>query len=72
MANESKLLGLVFITVILVISYGYVTGEVQTLSDADPTHTGKAFMASSMPYFWMMLIMLSLGVTVNETWEEIS
>jgi len=72
MGNESKLLSLVFIALLLILSYGYVTTETQDAADADPTHTGKAFLAETIPYFWIFFIVLSIGVIGVVTWEEIT
>ena len=71
MVDTSKVLSLVFISILLVASYGYVTAEADTASTADPTHAGKAFIAEVMPLFWLMLIMLSLGTTAYVAMEDI-
>ena len=71
MVDTSKLLSLTFISIMLIASYGYVTGEADAAAALDPTHTGKAFIAEVMPLFWLMLIMLSLGTTAYVTMEEI-
>lgn len=72
MGSESKLMTFLFIALLLIMSYGYVTGEAQDAADADPTHTGKAFLADVVPYFWMFFILVDIGVIGVVTWDEIT
>jgi len=64
MGSEKKILSLVFICILLIASYNYVIGEAQDAADADPTHSGKAFIAQIMPYLWLMVILSALGITL--------
>lgn len=64
MASEKKILSLVFVCILLIASYNYVTGEAQDAADADPTHSGKAFIAQLMPILWLMVILSALGITL--------
>ena len=72
MGNEKRILSLLFVCILLIASYNYVTTEAQDAADADPTHSGKAFIAEIVPILWLMLIVGSLGVTAFVTWEEIN
>lgn len=71
MGSETRILSLLFVTILLIASYGYVTGEIQDVADDDPTHSGKAFLADIMPIIWLFLIMISLGFVGYATWEEL-
>lgn len=71
MVDTSKLLSLTFISILLIASYGYVTGEASDAATLDPTHTGKAFIAEVLPLFWLLLIMLSLGTTAYVAMEDV-
>ena len=64
MSKEGEVLSLFLITILLVLSYSYVTDEVQAAATADPTHTGKAMLANIMPYLWLMFIILSLTAAI--------
>ena len=55
---------MLFISILLIVSFSYVTGEAQDAADADPTHTGKAFVADLMPILWVIMIFASLGLTL--------
>ncbi|GAG79242.1 unnamed protein product [marine sediment metagenome] len=72
MGHETKLLSFIFVALLLILSYGHVTDSVQDAADADPTHTGKAFLAQVLPYFWLMFIILSVGVIAVVVFEEIT
>jgi len=71
MGSESKLITFIFIALLLIMSYGYATGEAQDAADADPTHTGKAFLADVVPYFWMFFILVDIGIIGIVTFDEI-
>ncbi len=64
MSSEKKILSMVFVCILLIASYSYVTGEAQDAADADPTHSGKAFVAQIMPILWIVIIIMALGVTL--------
>ncbi len=64
MSNEKKILSMVFVSILLIASYNYVTGEAQDAADADPTHSGKAFVAQIMPILWIVIIIMALGITL--------
>ena len=64
MSSEKTILSLVFVSILLIASYSYVTGEAQDAADADPTHSGKAFVAQIMPILWIVIIIMALGVTL--------
>ena len=51
---------MLLIGIMLILSYSYVTDEVEAAATADPTHTGKAWLALLMPYLWLMFIILTL------------
>ena len=61
MGSETKILSMLFVSIMLIVSYGFVTGEIQDVSDADPTHAGKAYLAATFPIMWLFLIMVSIG-----------
>ena len=64
--NETKIVGLVIVAFLFVASYSYVTSEAQAVSDADPTHNGKAFLADYLPFFWVIFILLFVAVILRE------
>lgn len=64
MSNEKKILSMVFVSILLIASYSYVTGEAQDAADADPTHSGKAFVAQIMSILWIVIIIMALGITL--------
>ena len=66
MGSETKILSMMFVSILLIVSHGYVTGEIQAVADADPTHAGKAFLAEIFPIMWLFLIMISLGYAAYE------
>jgi len=72
MGHETKLLSFIFVALLLILSYGHVTDSAQDAADADPDHTGKAFLAEVLPYFWLFFIILSIGVIMVVIWEEIT
>ena len=64
MSSEKKILSMVFVCILLIASYNYVTGEAQDAADADPTHSGKAYIAQIMPILWIVIIIMALGITL--------
>ena len=71
MSKEGEVLTLFLITILLVLSYSYVTDEVQAAATADPTHTGKAMLAEIMPYLWLMFIILSLAGAIFRVMRDV-
>ena len=70
MGSETKILSMLFVSIMLIASYGYVTGEVEAVADDDPTHTGKAYLAATFPIIWLFLIMVSLGYVAYEISQD--
>jgi len=60
MSKQGEVLTVFLIAIMLILSYSYVTDETEAAATADPTHTGKAWLALLMPYLWLMLIILAL------------
>ena len=70
--DQSKIVGLVIVAFLFVASYGYVTTEAQDVSDADPTHNGKAFLAEYLPFFWVIFILLFVAVILGEIADDLT
>ncbi len=64
--DESKVFALLMIAFLFVASFSYVTTEAQDVSTADPTHNGKEFLAEYLPFFWIIMILALVGVTLTE------
>ena len=71
MSKQGEVLTMFLITIMLILSYSYVTDETEAAATADPTHTGKAWLAELMPYLWLMLIILSLVGAIFLTMSNI-
>lgn len=70
--DEAKVFSLFLVCILLVASYQYVVDEVQDAADADPTHSGKAFMANIMPYLYVFMIVAAIGVTGYVLFQEVN
>ena len=64
--DQAKVFGLLMIAFLFVASYSYVVGEAEDISTADPTHNGKEFLADYLPFFWVIIILAVVGVTLEE------
>ena len=71
MGSETQILSMMFVCILLIVSYGYVTGEIQAVADADPTHAGKAYLADVFPIIWLFLIMISIGYLAYAVSQEL-
>lgn len=71
MGSQIKILSSFMVCLLLVLSYQYVIDETSDAATADPTHTGKAFLANIMPYLWLMFIILALVVALLEVFSEL-
>ena len=72
MSKQATLLTMFTICLLLILSYNYVVDETQAAATADPIHSGKALLATLMPYLWLMFIILALIVALLEIMGQIS
>lgn len=71
MSKQGEVLTMFLISMLLILSYSYVIDEIEAAATADPTHTGKAWLALLMPYLWLMLIILSLVGAIFLTMSDV-
>jgi len=72
MSKQGEVLTMFLITIMLVLSYQYVVGEAEAAATADPTHTGKALLATLMPYLWIIFIICGLCGALLLVFGELS
>lgn len=71
MSNEKAIFSMILVCFLLVFSYSYLIDEVQAGADADPTHSGKAWMADIFPYLYLVILFGAVGVTGVVVFEQV-
>ena len=72
MSRQGDVLSMFLITILLVLSYQYVVDEAEAAATADPTHTGKALLATLMPFLWIIFIICGLCGALLLVFGELS